>query len=68
VLALVAGGFTTFGVVIKIGYDVIATRRAHKATGHPAPEEAVAAEGIVVSDHRPIRLDLLFTIKGQEGR
>jgi hypothetical protein len=33
VLALVAGGFTTFGVVIKIGYDAIAARRAAKAAG-----------------------------------
>jgi hypothetical protein len=33
VLALVAGGFTTFGVVIKIGYDAIAARRADKAAG-----------------------------------
>jgi hypothetical protein len=32
-LALVAGGFTTFGVVIKIGYDAIAARRATKAAG-----------------------------------
>lgn len=33
VLALVAGGFTTFGVVLKIGYDAIAARRATKAAG-----------------------------------
>jgi hypothetical protein len=33
VLALVAGGFTTFGVVVKIGYDVLATRRADKTAG-----------------------------------
>jgi hypothetical protein len=33
VLALVAGGFTIFGVVIKIGYDVVATRRAARAAG-----------------------------------
>jgi hypothetical protein len=32
-LALVAGGFTTFGVVLKIGYDAIAARRATKAAG-----------------------------------
>jgi hypothetical protein len=32
-LALVAGGFTTFGVVLKIGYDAIAARRANKAAG-----------------------------------
>lgn len=32
-LALVAGGFTTFGVVLKIGYDTIAARRATKAAG-----------------------------------
>jgi hypothetical protein len=32
-LALVAGGFTTFGVVLKIGYDAIAARRAAKAAG-----------------------------------
>src|SRR6202034_452765 len=32
-LALVARGFTTFGVVLKIGYDAIAARRATKAAG-----------------------------------
>ena len=32
-LALVAGGFTTFGVLLKIGYDAIAARRATKAAG-----------------------------------
>jgi hypothetical protein len=30
-LALVAGGFTTFGVVVKISYDAWATRRASKS-------------------------------------
>jgi hypothetical protein len=30
-LALVAGGFTTFGVVIKIGYDAWTARRASKS-------------------------------------
>ena len=29
-LAFVAGGFTTFGVVLKIGYDSLAARRASK--------------------------------------
>lgn len=33
VLALVAGGFTTFGVVIKIGYDAVASWRADKVAG-----------------------------------
>jgi hypothetical protein len=33
VLALIAGGFTTFGVIIKIGYDIIAARRAYKTAG-----------------------------------
>jgi hypothetical protein len=33
VLALVAGGFTTFGVVLKIGYDALAARRAARAAG-----------------------------------
>jgi hypothetical protein len=32
-LALVAGGFTTFGVVLKIGYDAFAARRAARAAG-----------------------------------
>ncbi len=32
-LALVAGGFTTFGVVLKIGYDAIAARRAARTAG-----------------------------------
>lgn len=31
VLTLVAGGFTTFGVLLKIGYDTIAARRATKS-------------------------------------
>jgi len=31
VLAFVAGGFTTFGVVLKIGYDAIAARRMTRA-------------------------------------
>lgn len=33
VLAFVAGGFTTFGVLLKIGYDTIAARRATRAAG-----------------------------------
>lgn len=33
VLALVAGGFTTFGVVLKIGYDALAARRPGRAAG-----------------------------------
>ncbi len=33
VLTLVAGGFTTFGIVLKIGYDTTAARRATKSTG-----------------------------------
>jgi len=33
VLTLVAGGFTIFGVVLKIGYDGLAARRAAKDTG-----------------------------------
>lgn len=32
-LALVAGGFTTFGVLLKIGYDALAARRATEAAG-----------------------------------
>jgi len=32
-LSLVAGGFTTFGVLIKIGYDSLAAHRATKAAG-----------------------------------
>lgn len=32
-LALVAGGFTTLGVVLKIGYDSFAARRASKNAG-----------------------------------
>jgi hypothetical protein len=32
-LAFVAGGFTTFGVVLKIGYDSLAARRASKSAG-----------------------------------
>lgn len=32
VLTLVAGGFTTFGVVLKIGYDAMAAHRATKST------------------------------------
>lgn len=32
-LAFVAGGFTTFGVVLKIGYDSFAARRASKSAG-----------------------------------
>jgi hypothetical protein len=31
VLTLVAGGFTTFGVLLKIGYDTIAARRATRS-------------------------------------
>lgn len=33
VLTLVAGGFTTFGVVLKMGYDTLAERRANKKEG-----------------------------------
>jgi hypothetical protein len=33
VLSLVAGGFTTFGVVLKIGYDAIAARYTAKKEG-----------------------------------
>ncbi len=33
VLTLVAGGFTTFGVLLKIGYDSLAARRAVKSAG-----------------------------------
>lgn len=32
-LSFVAGGFTTFGVVLKIGYDSLAARRASKDAG-----------------------------------
>jgi len=33
VLTLVAGGFTIFGVVLKISYDGLAARRAAKNAG-----------------------------------
>src|SRR5215471_4786230 len=33
VLTVVAGGFTIFGVVLKIGYDSLAARRAAKNAG-----------------------------------
>ena len=33
VLTLVAGGFTTLGVVLKIGYDTVAARRATERAG-----------------------------------
>jgi len=33
ILTLVAGGFTTFGVVLKMGYDALAERRASKKEG-----------------------------------
>lgn len=33
ILASVAGGFTTFGVVLKIGYDSLAARRASQNAG-----------------------------------
>lgn len=33
VLTLVAGGFTTFGVGLKIGYDTVAARRTTKSAG-----------------------------------
>jgi hypothetical protein len=33
VLTLVAGGFTIFGVVLKIGYDGLAARRAARNAG-----------------------------------
>jgi hypothetical protein len=33
VLTLVAGGFTTFGIVLKISYDTVAARRAIKSAG-----------------------------------
>jgi hypothetical protein len=33
VLSLVAGGFTTFGVALKIGYDALAARHAAKKEG-----------------------------------
>src|SRR5262245_35687362 len=33
VLTLVAGGFTIFGVALKIGYDSLAARRAAKNAG-----------------------------------
>jgi hypothetical protein len=33
VLTLVAGGFATFGVVLKIGYDSLAARRTAKSAG-----------------------------------
>jgi hypothetical protein len=33
VLTLVAGGFTTFGVVLKISYDTVVARRATKSAG-----------------------------------
>ena len=32
-LSLVAGGFTTFGVMLKVGYDAVAAHRATKAAG-----------------------------------
>src|SRR5271168_4635454 len=32
-LAFVAGGFTTLGVVLKISYDSLAARRASKSAG-----------------------------------
>ncbi len=45
-LALVAGGFTTFGVAIKIGYDAWAARRASKSESLDrfAPERREAYE------------------------
>jgi len=33
ILAFVAGGFTTLGVVLKIGYDSLAARKASKDAG-----------------------------------
>jgi hypothetical protein len=46
VLSLVAGGFTTFGIVLKIGYDAVAARHAAKKEGLErfAPERRDAYE------------------------
>jgi hypothetical protein len=59
VLSLVAGGFTTFGVVLTIGYDAIAARRAVRKEGLErfASERRDAYEWFLESSKKQLEAD-----------